>query len=578
MNVAILSCKICLSWSTRLHACSQASLQFGLHSSERRGHFHLDPVLVQCAAAPERRFQVDRRSYDRPFDGQGDGRRGVDSRTARVSDVSPVRILAILRLLRMEEGGAGNFTDLLEGGGRREAAQEAANVAEAVHRTFGFRMEALPDARDKRQATDLVGGVVRWKRFLDVVISKYYEGPRWKLERMEPLLGQILRLGVFEMLKLNRPAYAVINELVELAKVALRPGAGSLVNAILRRVGDAQSSAENGGPPLLASAPPGADDRARARALGDLHSHPVWLVRRWMARFGEADAVKLMEWDNSRPYFCLRANTLKGMTREALSEALTLLEVPHSESALLETFVRVESGMQAVLGAGLVADGKCSVQDESAGLVVHLLDPQPGEFIIDCCAAPGGKALFAAALMDGQGRLLATDVSKGRLALLQKVASNAGVGEEEGGPLRLRVADVRDLAADPELQGAADRVLLDSPCSGLGVMAKRADLRWRVSPEALGRLTALQDELLDAAARLVRPGGLLVYSTCSIEEEENEERVEAFLRTHPDFQVESAEGLVPSQMLTRLGCVATLPHRDGIDGAFGARLRRSLVS
>jgi 16S rRNA (cytosine967-C5)-methyltransferase len=209
------------------------------------------------------------------------------------------------------------------------------------------------------------------------------------------------------------------------------------------------------------------------------------------------------------------------------------------------------------------------VQDESAGLLVQLLDPQPGETILDGCAAPGGKTMAIAGRMGGDGTILAVDAKEERLNLVTEAAEAQGAADM----VEAEAAELQAVAARPE-PPQADRVLLDVPCSGLGVLAKRADLRWQRAPEDLDELTALQDDLLDAAARMVAPGGVLVYSTCTIEPEENEERVEAFLERHPDFELEPAPDALPADVVTDEGYLATLPHRHRTDGAFGARLRR----
>jgi len=206
---------------------------------------------------------------------------------------------------------------------------------------------------------------------------------------MEPLLLQILRIGFFEILKLDVPAYAAVDENVRLAKVALRPGAGNMVNAILRKL---LLLKETNSLPLPKIE---GDDRAQARALSIIYSHPVWMVRRWIRLHGKDEALRLMNWNNSDPRFSLRVNTSKGYTRADLVKQLESLQVHHEES-VMDEFVRIQEGMQAVLQAGLLKDGMCAVQDESAGLVVSVVDPQPGDTIIDCCAAPGGKTLFMA--------------------------------------------------------------------------------------------------------------------------------------------------------------------------------------
>ena len=220
--------------------------------------------------------------------------------------------------------------------------------------------------------------------------------------------------------------------------------------------------------------------------------------------------------------------------------------------------------MQPVLP--LLKEGRVAVQDEAAALVVHLLDPQPGELVFDVCAAPGGKALYAAARM-GRGHIVASDAHAGRLRLVERAAEAHGLAHL----IETLHADVEARAASGDL---ADAVLLDAPCSGTGVVSRRADLRWNRSEADLVGLAGLQTLLLDAAARLVRVGGRLVYATCSMEAEENEEQIVAFLRRRPDFRLESAAGRVPSAFVTEEGHYAALPHVHGTDGAFAARLAR----
>jgi 16S rRNA (cytosine967-C5)-methyltransferase len=346
-----------------------------------------------------------------------------------------------------------------------------------------------------------------------------------------------------------------VNEAVELAKRIVRPKAGGLVNGILRSVLRQRDRL------------PEPDTGKPERDLAIRTSHPTWIARRWLDRYGESEARAMLERDNERPRYALRINTLR-TTPESFGRDLDALGVEWAPSEWLDDFVLVDS-LQPVLRASWLDEGRCAVQDEAAALVVRLLDPQPGETVLDVAAAPGGKALYAAMRMEDEGRVLAFDVHPARANLVREAAAAHGLTSIE-----VEAADLRDLAARPDAP-LGDRVLLDAPCSGLGVLAKRADLRWRRTPEGIGELTDLQDELLDAAARLVRPGGLLVYSTCTIEPEENAERVEAFLARHPDFARQRADGFVPDTFVTDEGYFAALPHRHGTDGAFAARLYRT---
>jgi 16S rRNA (cytosine967-C5)-methyltransferase len=443
---------------------------------------------------------------------------------------------------------------------RRLALRHLERVARSDAYVGRLDLDALDDfdagsdpGRTRRQAKERVAGVTRWRRWLDFLLAAFYNGD---YDQMEDRLRQILRLGAYELLYLQTPTHAAVDEHVELAKQTVRPGAAGLVNGILRTLDRQRDDL------------PAPDTGDRADDLAVRHSHPTWIVRRWLDRYGEATAEELLQWDNRRPVYGVRAHPERGGIA-ALQDWLDVHDVTWTASPYLDDFVRVRR-LQKLVQEGLLEDGDCAVQDESAGLVVRLLDPQPGDTVLDICAAPGGKTAYAAARMQGTGTLYAADVHADRLALVQDAAAAQGWT----GMLQTEAADLRDLAgrSDPP-QG--DRVLLDVPCSGFGVLAKRADLRWQRAPDDLAELTTLQDELLDAAARLVRPGGVLVYSTCTIEPEENEERVAAFLDRHDDFTLEPAGSTVPEKTVTEEGYYATRPDRHAVDGAFGARLRRA---
>ncbi|KAF9601625.1 hypothetical protein IFM89_021091 [Coptis chinensis] len=290
--------------------------------------------------------------------------------------VSPHRAVSAVRLMRIEYGGA--FADLLNTKGKGSGANEMGYV----ERTLGFCTRKLDD-RDLRLVTDIVGGTIRWRRYLDHLIVALCHDER-VFRSMEPLLLQILRIGFYEILKLDMPPYAVVDETkwqilrslpafqsytvkgcadenVTLAKVALRPGAGNMVNGILRRLVFLK---ENNSLPLPKVE---GNDRMQARALATLYSHPVWMVRRWIKYLGQEEAKRLMAWNNCDPSFSLRANTAKGFSRADLVKRLETLKVPHELSRNLDDFVRITTGMQNIIQAGLLKDGLCSVQDESTG-------------------------------------------------------------------------------------------------------------------------------------------------------------------------------------------------------------------
>ncbi|CAN0875119.1 Probable ribosomal RNA small subunit methyltransferase B [Linum grandiflorum] len=360
-------------------------------------------------------------------------------------EVSPHRAVSAVRLMRIEMGGA--FADLLNEKGKGSGENEMGYVG----RTLGFRTKELDD-RDLRLVTDVVGGTIRWRKYIDHLICSLCHDDKI-FRRMEPLLVQILRIGFYEILKLEMPPYAVVDENVRLAKLALRPGAGNLVNGILRKL---LLLKENDSLPLPKVE---GDDRTQARALATIHSHPVWMVRRWTKYIGQEDTVRLLVWNNSDPSFSLRANCGKGVARAELVKQLDLLKT--------------------VLQAGLLKQGLCAVQDESAGMVVSVVDPQPNETIIDCCAAPGGKTLYMASLMKNKGKVYAIDVNKGRLRILKETAKVHQVDKM----ITTVAADLREFAE--QTKEKYDKVLLDVPCSGLGVLSKVHNLLSSVKKRAV---------------------------------------------------------------------------------------------
>lgn len=411
------------------------------------------------------------------------------------------------------------------------------------------------DADAARAATDLVAGVTRQRRWLDHALAPWIRGGMDGLFDLDAPVRAALRLGAYELLIAGTAPHAAVGEAVAVAKVLGASRASGLVNAVLRRVADA-------GVPSDPATGDLADD------LAVRFSHPTWLVARWLDRYGEDATRRLLAHDNARPVFGLRANTLR-ITPAEFRAALDANGIAYEPSPYVESMVRTQA-VQAVLRAGLVSGGAALVQDEGAALVVHALDPRPGETVFDVCAAPGGKAFYSAARMENTGRIIASDAHIGRLRLVHRGAESAGATIVE-----TVHADVEARAAAAVAAGdLADAVLLDAPCSGTGVLARRADLRWQRGPADLADLVALQTRLLDAAAPLVRPGGRLVYSTCSLEADENEARVDAFLAAHPDFRRESVAGRVPDGMVTDAGDYAALPHVHGTDGAYAARLVR----
>ncbi|KAL5125947.1 putative ribosomal RNA small subunit methyltransferase B [Glycine soja] len=489
-----------------------------------------------------------------PSTAKGGGNRLLKTQKLN-SEVSPHRAVSAVRLMRIELGGA--FADLLNEKGKGSGENEMGYV----QRTLGFRTREL-NHHDLRLVTDIVGGTIRWRRYLDHLISSLCHDK--DISSMEPLLLQILRIGFYEIVKLDMPPYAVVDENVKLAKFALRPGAGNMVNGILRKLVVLKEKESLPLPKVEG------DDRAQARALATLYSHPVWMVRRWTKYLGQEEAIKLMIWNNSEPSFSLRLVNISSIFLCSTQSSMSHTNFHRIWMNLFVSKLGCSLIFQIIIQAGLLKKGLCSVQDESAGLVVSVVDPQPGETIIDCCAAPGGKTLYMASHLSGQGKVFAIDVNSGRLRILKETAKLHQVD----GVITAIHADLRTLPDSGQLK--SNKVLLDAPCSGLGVLSKRADLRWNKNLEDMEQLKELQDELLDAASKLVKPGGVLVYSTCSIDPEENDDRVVAFLARHSDFHIDPVDRYVPPDFVTSSGFFFSNPVKHSLDGSFAARLVRDL--
>jgi 16S rRNA (cytosine967-C5)-methyltransferase len=402
----------------------------------------------------------------------------------------------------------------------------------------------------RAEVREYVQNILRRRSYLDFLID-YFSNV--EIEEMKPTLKNILRLGVYDMLFMDSsPDYAAINEAVNLAKSMLGSRTGDLVNAIMRNM---QREIGNLPKPVF---------KERNKLVAVTFSHPECLVKRWRKRFGEREAFALMQANNKRPVYFIRANNLRTKTAN-FELRMAKHDVPFAVNDWLPGYFEVES-VAPFLHEKWIDKGFCVVQDVAAGFAPFVLDPQPGEKIIDLCAAPGTKGIVMSDLMNAEGEILAVDISSERL---RKLADNAVRCRAEN--IKIRKADATEIELDE-----ADGVLLDAPCTGTGVLSKRADLRWRRSPEDLESCVELQDQLLNSAAKMVKKGGRLVYSTCSLEEEENMQQVLKFIGEHPDFELESLEEYLPDEVLIEDGkAYQTFPHKHGCDGHFGVRLRRA---
>lgn len=412
-----------------------------------------------------------------------------------------------------------------------------------------FHMADDLETREKAQVREYVQNVLRKRSYLDFLVGEFSS---ITMEEMKPQLKNILRLGLYDMLFMDStPDYAAINEAVEIAKLTLGSKSGDLVNAILRNI---QRDIETLPKPAF---------KDRTKLVSTTFSHPEWMVKRWSKRLGERDAFRLMQVNNQNPPYYVRVNNLRTKT-ENFKLRMEKSDIAYEESEWLPGYFKVDS-VQPFIKKGWLEKGFCQVQDIAAGFAATILDPKPDEQIYDLCAAPGTKSIMIADLMGGEGSIIAVDISSDRLEKLAESALNYNAEN-----IKIRRSDARDI----DLR-VTDGVLLDAPCSGTGVLSKRADLRWKRTEKDLEDLIILQEELLDEAANMVKKGGRLVYSTCSIEPEENWEQIQKFLDKYDNFTLDDLSDYLPDEVLTERGkAYQTLPHVHGCDGHFGVRLTR----
>jgi len=417
------------------------------------------------------------------------------------------------------------------------------------HKSLDYTLANELEPRERAQVREYVQNILRRLSYLDFIIGEFSS---IGIAEMKPVLKNILRLGVYEMLFMpGTPDYASINEAVEITKLKMGSKSGDLVNAILRNI---QRDIAKLPKPAFAD---------RTKLIATTFSHPEWMVKRWVERFGEREAFQLMQANNKRPEYYIRVNNLRTKTSN-FELRMEKMGVEFEESDWLPDYFKVDS-VAPFIQKGLLKKGFVIVQDIAAGFAPMVLEPQPGEDIYDICAAPGTKSIVIANLMEGEGSVTAVDLDPKRLELLAQSALDYGAEM-----IKIRGGDARNL--DLKL---ADGVLLDAPCTGTGVLSKRADLRWRRTEEDLAEAVKLQEDLLDEAANHVKRGGRLVYSTCSLEPEENWDQVEKFLDKYDNFEPEPLDEFLPEEVLAEDGLAyQTFPHVHGCDGHFGVRLKR----
>jgi 16S rRNA (cytosine967-C5)-methyltransferase len=404
---------------------------------------------------------------------------------------------------------------------------------------------------DRALAQELTLGVLRQQKTLDYFIEQYSQR---KIKKLDLPVILALRLGLYQIRFLSRiPQSAAVNESVNLVKRARKTSAAALVNGALRNA--TRHLGEN---PVEAIS-----DQSERLAV-EL-SHMPWMLERWAASFGEAEMRRLALANNQTPEASFRINTLRADREEVLA-GLTQAGVKLRTSGIAEGAYISEGGQAGSL-TPLVEQGLIYLQDESSQLVSLLLDVKAGQRILDLCAAPGSKTTHLAALSENRAQIIACDIHAHRLETLVATCQRLGVTSVE--PLQLPASGELPFAEAETF----DRVLIDAPCSGTGTLRRNPEIKWRLTPDDIRRLAELQFNLLARGAAVLKPGGRLIYSTCSLEREENEEVIEKFLAANREFEVVRASA--PADCLTAEGLVRTFPHRQGSDGFFAAVLEKT---
>ncbi len=433
----------------------------------------------------------------------------------------------------------------------------AVNILNKVERTDAYLEKLLDNemrnselgGSDKALLYEIVHGVVRWGGRLDWVLNGFYKG---QFSKAIPNLKNGLRVALYQILFLDRvPDYAAVNEAVEFVKKLQGQRPADLTNAILRNIIRSKNA--------IRYPDPEADLPGYLTAY---YSHPLWMVKRYLKRFGRGQTEKLLTANNEKPYLTLKINALK-TNPEEFKDLLNSVNLKFSPGKYLPEFFQLQN-LTNITAWEYFIKGYFNIQDESAGLACSLLGVSPGMRVLDLCAAPGGKTAYLAGLMQDKGVIAAIDRFESRLKVFRKNIE------------RLEITCVKTIESDAMDYNDElfDRVLADVPCSGTGTLSKKPDIKWKRDLLDIRNMTEIQFNLLEKASTLVKKDGVLVYSTCSIEPEENFEIVERFLKKHENFILKNAAEEFPKELVDENGCIQTLPHIHQMDGAFAAKLVR----
>jgi 16S rRNA (cytosine967-C5)-methyltransferase len=401
---------------------------------------------------------------------------------------------------------------------------------------------------DKALLFEIVHGVIRWLGRIDWILTGFYKG---QFSKCIPNVKNSMRVALYQILFLDKvPDYAAVNEAVEFVKKLQGQKPADLTNGVLRNIVRNKNNIRYMDP-----------EEDLVGYLSAYYSHPSWLVKRWINRYGSDFTEELLQSNNNKPRLSLRVNNLVTNFDE-LSRLLDSVKLKYSRGEYIDDFIHLAQ-LTNITDWEYFNKGYFSVQDESTGLPVLLLDVKPGQRVLDLCAAPGGKTGLLAEYMKNEGELVAIDKFESRLDLLIKNMDRLGVAI-----LKTHAVDALEFADEEKF----DRVLVDVPCTGLGTLTKKPDIKWRRDLGDILKLSNTQTQLLNKGASLLKPGGYLVYSTCTIEPEENFNIIEKFLVENSRFELVKP-GNIKEELLDSHGAVQTFPHIHGIDGSFAAKLK-----
>lgn len=431
----------------------------------------------------------------------------------------------------------------------------AVKILNRVERTDAYLEKLLDNemrnselsGQDKALLYEIVHGVIRWMGRLDWVLNGFYKG---QFSKAIPNLKNALRVALYQIMFLERiPDHAIVNEAVEFVKKLQGQKPADFTNAVLRNIIRSKNAIRYPDP-----------EEDITGYLSAYYSHPSWMVKRYLQRFGREATEKLLQANNEKPYLTLKINALK-TTPEEFKQLLISVNLKFNQGKYLPEFFQLQN-LTNITAWDYFTQGYFNVQDESAGLACRLLDAKPGMRILDLCAAPGGKSAYIAGLIHDQGEIIALDRYDSRLQIMRKNIERLGIKS-------IKTIEVNALEYNDAL---FDRILTDTPCLGSGTLSKKPDIKWKKDLFDLRKISELQYGLLVKASTLLKTGGVLVYSTCSIEPEENFEIVKKFLNNYPQFRLKNSTEVLPKELADEDGCIQTFPHIHHMDGAFAAKL------